>query len=71
MKLTRLMRSGGGRQVDTVTRMSGRWSMAEIDGEDSSWPSLPPQAHRPHQAIGTSPPDTVSLKPVHVTTGER
>ncbi len=70
--LQRSMRSGGLRQEDTFPQMPGRWTTAEIDGQEaSSWPLLPLPAQRPHQAIGTSPPDTVSPTPVHVTTGER
>ena len=66
------MRSGGGRQEDTPPQTPEGWSTAEIDGQEaSSWLLLPLPAQQPHQAIGTSPLDTASPKPVHVTTGER
>ena len=66
------MRSGGVRQEDTLPRTPEGWTTAETGGQEAnSWLLLPLPAQQPHQAIGTSPPDTASPKPVHVTTGER
>lgn len=67
-----MTRSGEEKQEDTLPRMLVGWTTAAIDEEAASsslLPLLPVQ--RPHQVIGTSPPDTVSPKPAHVTTGEK